>query len=112
MKVGIGIVTYQRFDRFKECFEHLLSNSKYIDEIIVIDDCSEKDRERYDNYFALPHPSQVKFFVNEKNLGVGISKNRILKYFYDKDYDYIFTLEDDINIINSDFVTKYIEAVS
>lgn len=111
MKIGIGICTYQRFDRFKECFEHLLKCSRDLDEIIVIDDCSEKDREKYDAYFALPHPNHVKFFVNESNSGVGVTKNRILKYFYDKDYDYIFTLEDDIDVVSPDFAKKYIEAV-
>lgn len=110
MKIGVGITTYQRFDRFKECFEHLLKCNRDIEEIIVIDDCSVKDRDKYDAYFELPHPN-VKFFVNEKNYGVGVSKNKILKYFYERDYDYIFTLEDDINVVSPDFAKKYIEAV-
>lgn len=111
VKIGVGITTYQRFDRFKECFENLLKNSRDIDEIIVIDDCSVKDSEKYSEYFALPHPNNIKFFTNEKNMGVGATKNKILKYFYNKNYDYIFTLEDDINIKSPEFAKHYIDAV-
>lgn len=109
MKIGVGITTYQRFDRFKECFEALLKNSRDVEEILVVDDCSIVDRERYDEYFKTILLNNVKVIINESNLGVGASKNKIMKYFYDKDYDYFFTLEDDINIISPDAFLKYIE---
>jgi GT2 family glycosyltransferase len=109
MKIGIGITTYQRFDRFKECFENLMKNSRDVTEILIVDDCSIKDRERYDNYFSTILFNNVKIIVNEKNSGVGASKNKIMNYFYNKNYDYIFTMEDDINIKSPDVFMKYVE---
>lgn len=109
MKIGVGITTYQRFDRFKESFESLLKYSRDVDEILIVDDCSIVDRERYDEYFKTILLNNVKIIINESNSGVGVSKNKIMKYFYDKNYDYFFTLEDDIDIINQDVFLKYIE---
>ena len=111
-KIGIGIVTYQRFDRFKQCFENLLKNGRDVTEIVIVDDCSTVDREKYDAYFNGIKFKHIHVIVNEKNLGVGPSKNKILKYFYDKGYKYIFTLEDDINIINEDVFAEYIDVVT
>jgi GT2 family glycosyltransferase len=111
MRIGIGIVTYQRFDRFKECFENLLRNRRDVEEIIVVDDASIKDRERYDEYFSSIMDNSIHIWTNSSNKGVGYSKNRIMKYFYEKGYDYFFTLEDDINILSPEVFNKYIEAV-
>lgn len=107
--IGVVIVTYQRFERFKECFEALMRNRKDVNEIVVVEDCSVQDKEEYDNYFKQIMFNDVIIMRNETNLGVGPSKNRGIKYFYDKGYDYIFTLEDDINILRPDVFKKYIE---
>lgn len=109
MKIGLGITTYQRFDRFKECFENVLKNSRDLSEIIVVEDCSTKDKEKYDEYFNNIIFNNIIIIRNEQNKGVGYSKNCIMKYFYEHDYDYFFTLEDDINIKTPDVFLKYIE---
>lgn len=110
MKIGLGITTFERFNRFKECFEHALKHSRDVTEIIIVDDCSVEQRALYDEYFAtITVTNRVKVFVNKENIGVGPSKNKILKYFYDKNFDYIFTLEDDINIISDDVFASYIK---
>jgi GT2 family glycosyltransferase len=108
-RIGIGITTFERFKRFKESFEHLIKNMRDVDEIVIVDDCSTKDRDKYDAYFKSIILKNIQVVVNEKNLGVGPSKNKILKYFYDKGFDYIFTMEDDINIINPDVFNAYID---
>lgn len=108
-RIGVVLTTYQRFSRFKECFEHLIANSRDVEEIVIVDDCSKLDRDKYDKYFETILPSNIHVFVNTENFGVGISKNRGIKYFYDKGYDYIFTLEDDINVVNPNVFIKYIE---
>lgn len=110
-RIGVGITTYQRFDMFKECFENLLKHSKSVEEIMIVEDCSTVDKEKYDEYFSNPFPNNILIVRNPVNLGVGASKNIILKYFYDKGYDYIFTLEDDINVIHDSAFDKYVEAV-
>lgn len=108
-RIGVGIVTFERFDRFKECFDNLLKNSEHIDEVLIVDDCSTKDKEKYDTFFDSLLLPKFKVIVNDINSGVGVSKNKILNYFYNKDFDYIFTLEDDINVLNPNVFNKYIE---
>jgi GT2 family glycosyltransferase len=110
MNIGVGITTFNRFSRFKECFENLVRNSRDVTEILIVDDCSTVDRDKYDAYFDTILVNNVKVIVNKENSGVAVSKNKIMKYFYDKGYDYFFTLEDDINIISPEIFKKYIEA--
>lgn len=108
-RIGVVLITYQRFDRFKESFENLMKHRKDVNEIVIVDDCSVIDKESYDNYFSSLLFNDVIVMRNSSNKGVANAKNRGLKYFYDKGYDYIFTLEDDINIIDSEVFNKYIE---
>ena len=109
-KVGLGITTFNRFDRFKECFENAVKYGRDLDEIVVVDDCSTIDREKYDNYFQMIDKlKNVKVFALEQNIGVGKAKNKILQHFYAKDYDYIFTLEDDINIKSEEVFRIYVQ---
>lgn len=109
MRIGLVIVTYQRFDRFKECFENVMKYKRDLDEIVIVEDGSKVDKEKYDNYFSQLLFNDVIVMRNKKNKGVAVTKNIGLKYFYDKGYDYIFTIEDDINILSADVFKKYIE---
>lgn len=108
--VGVGITTFQRFDRFKECFESLLKNCRDVDEILIVEDASEIDREKYDKYFEGLMFKHIKVLKHRKNRGVGVSKNEIMRYFYDKGFDYIFTLEDDINVKSPEVFKTYVMA--
>lgn len=108
-KIGIGITTFERFDIFKKCFESVLKCSKHLDYILVVDDCSVKDREKYDEYFENLIPTnKVEICINEENLGVGKSKNKILEKLYARGCNYLFTIEDDIEIKNPDVFNIYI----
>jgi len=109
MRAGLGIVTFERFDRFKECFENLLKNRGDLDRIVIVDDASIKDRKKYDEYFKNILVNDIDVVVSEKNMGVAHSKNTVLKHLYDLGCEYMFTLEDDINVVNSEVFNKYIE---
>lgn len=109
-KIGLGITTYQRFKNFKECFENVMRNIRDVEEVVIVDDGSVVDKELYDAYFEQLRFNNIIVKRHTKNLGVAKSKNAILKYFYDKNYDYIFTLEDDINIVSPDVFKAYIDA--
>jgi GT2 family glycosyltransferase len=109
MRIGVVLVTYQRFDRFKECFEHLLANRRDVEEIVIVEDCSVIDKEQYDKYFDNIIFNDIIILRNSVNSGVAVTKNNGMKYLYDKGYDYIFTLEDDINIISPDVFKEYIK---
>lgn len=108
--VGVGITTFQRFEHFKECYINLIANAEYVDKIIIVEDCSIKDLGMYDSFFENLMNDKVLIIRNKFNRGVGYSKNIILKKLYDSGCEYIFTLEDDINVLSKDVFHKYIEA--
>jgi len=111
-KIGLGIVTYQRFDRFKKCYDSVIKNMGDLDEIIVVDDCSTIDREKYDAFFDSQPPLQkTKFIVLDENGGVAKAKNTVLEYLFDKtNCDVVFTLEDDQIIKHEDCWKEYVVA--
>jgi GT2 family glycosyltransferase len=109
--VGVGITTYNRFEMFKKCFESLVANSRDVDGIIIIDDCSTIDRLKYDKFFdEISIFKHIRVKQLTENRGVGHAKNNIMKHFMSKDYDYIFTLEDDMRIKSPDIFQTYIDA--
>lgn len=98
MKIGVGIITCNRPEFFRECYKTLPKDR--VDEIVVVND-------------GLPLPFDISKGVvldNPKNVGVGISKNRALKYLFDKGCDYIFLLEDDMLVKRDDVFEVYINA--
>jgi GT2 family glycosyltransferase len=98
MKIGVGVITCNRPEFFRECFNSLPKEK--IDEIVVVND-------------GQPLPFDISKGVvldNSKNVGVGVSKNRALKYLFDKGCDYIFLLEDDMLIKRDDVFDVYINA--
>ena len=96
-KIGLGIVTCDRVDFLKKCIESI--DIKKIDVKAIVNDGKIPIR---DNSFHIIN--------NEKNLGVGKSKNKLLKYLYEEGCDYIFLLEDDMLILDNNVFDKYIEA--
>ena len=97
MKIGVGIITCNRPEFFKQCFNSLPKN---IDEIVVVNDGKPLP-------FSLSRGVEIQ---NEVNLGVGKSKNKALKYLYDKGCDYLFLIEDDMIIKRPDVFDTYIAA--
>jgi GT2 family glycosyltransferase len=100
MKIGVGIITCNRPEFFRECYNSLPLDK--IDEVVVINDGDPK----VINFDI----SKGIILDNPKNLGVGKSKNRALKYLYEKGCDYLFLLEDDMIIKSADVFEKYIDA--
>lgn len=98
MKIGVGIITCNRPEFFRECFNSLPYN--IIDEIVVVNDGKPLP-------FDLSRGVEIE---NKVNLGVGKSKNKALKYLLEKECDYIFLIEDDVIIANKDVFVKYIDA--
>lgn len=96
-KIGVGIITCNRENFFKKCYESI---PDYIDELIVINDGESLTSEIN------------RGFLHEGVTGkqVGKCKNIAMTYLLDKGCDYIFTLEDDIFIKDSDVFKNYINA--
>jgi len=96
-KIGLGIVTCNRPEFLTNCIESI--DLEKVDVKVIVND-GDVD---------VSYP-QFKVIKNEKNLGVGKSKNKILKYLFDEGCDYIFLLEDDMLILDNNVFEKYIEA--
>lgn len=98
MKIGVGIITCNRPDFLKKCYNSIPKDR--VDEIVVIND-------------GLPLPFDISKGVvldNPENLGVGKSKNRALQYLLDQGCDYLFLIEDDMLILSENIFTTYIKA--
>lgn len=95
--VYVGIVTCDRSDFFKKCYESI-KNANNVDFIGVVNDGdSDVDVEKGDFYIK-----------NEKNLGVGKSKNILFKNALKSNAEHIFIVEDDIIVKNPKVFNEYI----
>jgi len=97
-KIGVGIITCNRPDFFRGCFNSLPECG--VDEIVVVNDGDDLP-------FDLHRGVLIK---NESNLGVGKSKNKALQYLLDKGCTHIFIVEDDALIKRDDVFERYITA--
>ena len=98
MKIGVGIITYNRPELLRKCVNSLIPAQ--IDEVVVVNDGN-------------PLPFDIgngKLIENKTNLGVGKSKNKALSYLMEKGCDYLFLIEDDIFIKDISVFERYIEA--
>lgn len=97
-KIGLGVITCNRPDFFKKCYESISQDK--INELVVVNDGDDIDYNHTGHYIK-----------NEKNLGVGKSKNIALKYLLDKKCDYLFLIEDDILITKPEVFEEYIKYI-
>jgi len=97
-KIGVGIITCNRPDFFRVCYNSL--PLKGVDEIVVVNDGDDLP-------FDLHRGVLIK---NEINLGVGKSKNKALRHLLDKGCTHIFLVEDDAFIKRNDVFERYITA--
>ena len=99
-KIGVGIVTYNRFHLLMKLYNSL---PDVIDELIIVNDgdvCVGFDL----------IDGGGNTIIHTGGKGVGKAKNIALKYLSDHKCDHIFLIEDDIFIKNPKVFEKYIEA--
>ena len=102
-KIGVGLLTYNRKDLFKQLFDTVKSID-YIDEICVV---KNKDVD-YDNIFDNLSPN-IRYINVKDDLGIGYCKNQALIHLLETKCDHIFLIEDDIKIKNVDVFKVYID---
>lgn len=114
-KYGIAVSTYMKInDRFNykdrmKIFNttmRSLLNSNFDGPIIINDDGSDV----YDHLKEYENNERITIIKNKNNLGISITKNKGIKALYDLGCDYIFLIDDDVEIIDKDFHLKYINA--
>lgn len=96
-RIGVGIITCNRPDMFRKCYNSIPFNS--IHELCIVNDGQPFKH----------HTVFGEFIQHEDNKGVGGSKNDALKYLLSKGCDYIFLIEDDMEIIDPDIFNQYIK---
>jgi GT2 family glycosyltransferase len=103
-KIGVGIITCNREKYFFDCIKSI--DFTKIDKIVVVNDGSDLTDE-IKNYLL---SNNIKYILNETNIGVGKTKNKALKFLMDNECEHIFVLEDDCIIVDNNVWEKYIEA--
>lgn len=99
-KIGIGIVTYNREDYFKQVIASIPDN---VGDIVVINDGSPYPQSTY--------PKHVKEVIqHSSNKCVGISKNEALRWMMQNGCEHFFLIEDDMKMLRADVFETYIRA--
>lgn len=103
-KISLGIVTCQRPHFFKECMVSIPFDDVDFCKIVVVND--GKDCVKH----LIPSDRNIEYIHNVSNLGVGKSKNILLKKLLDSGAEHIFLIEDDCKILDKNVFEKYIQA--
>lgn len=98
--IGVGIVTCNRPEYLKSLIKSIEPCINSINHLVIVND--GEAFEFKDDRFT--------FLQNEKNEGVGKSKNRLMQHLLDQGCDYIFTIEDDMIILDPRVFDEYIQA--
>ncbi|MEO8860480.1 MAG: glycosyltransferase family 2 protein [Ginsengibacter sp.] len=88
-KVVAVVVTYNRQQLLSECIAALRLQTRAIDKILVINNGSNDNTEKW-----LKNQPDIEF-VTQTNLGSGGGFNRGIKLAYEKNYDWIWLMDDD-----------------
>lgn len=104
MKIAAVIVTYNKLNLLKECI-HAVKNQTYnVNEIIVVNNKSEDGTKKW-----LETQSNL-YIINQKNLGGAGGYNRGIREAYERDFDWIWTLDDD-SIPQQNTLLKLVEKI-
>ena len=103
IKIGIGIITYNRLSRLKRLLKQieLTADEEYC--LFVSDDNSTDGTKEF------LMKSNIPYFINKVNLGVAYTKNKALKYL--EKCDYIFLIEDDTLFLKKGWMILYCKAL-
>lgn len=104
-KIGIGILTCDRQEYYKKCLSSVNNviklDSKFDHTTICVNDGQSYQIDLSDADYVVNHIY---------NKGVSYSKNEIVSYLINRGCEYIFIIEDDIELINSQVFDMYIQA--
>ena len=101
-KIGLGIITCNRPVFLKQVLKTIPFNK--LDEVVIIDDGSQGSSDPLNPY------ENLTYLKNEKNIGVGRSKNKAIINLLNQGCTDIFLLEDDIFIKDPNVFDEYIKA--
>ncbi len=89
IKIAAVVVTYNRLNLLKECIDSLRTQSRQLDEILIINNSSNDGTETW-----LQNQNGISFITQENSGGAGGFYTGI-KTAYEKGYDWIWCMDDD-----------------
>lgn len=105
-KIGVGLITCDREDFFKISYKALEYYS-YDISFVVVDDGKESTVRDLIDFTEDGNTHYIK--TNGKE-GVGVAKNKALKYLMECGCEHIFLVEDDVEILDKNIFNLYIKA--
>lgn len=96
-KIGIGITTHNRYEIFKETYNKINEFLPEDCELVVVDDCSDKE---------VPE-STYRF---NSNVGIARAKNKCIELLYSKGCEHFFLFDDDCYPLCKDWYKPYINS--
>ena len=108
-EVTIGIPVYRAVDYIKQTLESALCQTYPSIEFLVLDDCGEDGSIHIVQKMQSEHPrgKDIRIVSHEKNLGVGVARNRILS---EASGRYLYFLDSD-DIIMPDTIDKFVSVM-
>lgn len=105
-KVLIVILVYNGADYIRDCLSSLakITYPKDQFEILVIDNASTDNSAEY----VKNNWTEIKLIVNHKNVGFAAGNNIGMQYAIDKDFDYVYLLNQD-TVVEPNFLEKVVE---
>jgi glycosyltransferase involved in cell wall biosynthesis len=107
--IGVGILSYNRLTSLRRCVESIEKMTDLNRTTVFISDDNSDDAELIEYLKQLEQTSNIVVIRNPKRLGIAGNTNRLLRAL--KRFDYGFVLNDDIEIIDNDWDTFYVEGL-
>ena len=101
--IGVGIVTCNRPEFLVKCFNSIPEDV----ELVIVNDGDPISKNIIRKF---SRKNNYELIQNEKNIGVGRSKNVLFRFLLNKGCTDIFIVEDDIVVKNHDVFKEYIRA--
>jgi hypothetical protein len=102
-KVGLGVTTWKRPERFRECRASIIKHlSSWVDFVVVCQDGGES--------YIGDSPSWWRLVSHGDNRGWSVAKNETLARLVALGCDHLFMIEDDVIVTDSRAVTGYVDA--
>ena len=92
-KVSILMPIYKpKYEYLLESIQSILNQTFTNFELLILDDCPEDDREKIVKSFK---DERIKYFKNEKTIGVALSKNKLIELSVGGEGDYLAIMNQD-----------------
>lgn len=97
-KVAVVIVTFNRKNLLKECLEGVLSQTRKVDKIFIIDNASTDGTSDFLKQEGFLHNELISYERIEKNTGSAGGFHEGIKKAYRDNYDWFWLMDDDVKM--------------